>query len=112
MKISTVGFLNQWRANSDCRKTVLRVGVLDILIKMKKKVIKMAVAAVCVVTAGVGGMNAYDAANQSETDMLFAENVEALSSGEARIGCVNASGECPLNGVWIPNACPCIVSWR
>ena len=48
---------------------------------MKKNVIKMAVAAVCVVAAGMGGMNAYNA-NQSEADMLLSENVEALSSGD------------------------------
>lgn len=49
---------------------------------MKKNVIKMALAAVCVVAAGVSGMKAYDSANQSEADMLFAENVEALSAGD------------------------------
>lgn len=49
---------------------------------MKKNVIKMSFAAVCVVAAGVSGMKAYNAANQSETDMLLSENVEALSSGD------------------------------
>ena len=49
---------------------------------MKKNVIKMAVAAVCVVAAGMGGMKAYNAANQSEADMLLSENVEALSQDE------------------------------
>lgn len=49
---------------------------------MKKNVIKMAVAAVCVVAAGMGGMKAYNAANQSEADMLLSENVEALSLGD------------------------------
>lgn len=49
---------------------------------MKKKFVKTMVAAVCVVAAGVSGMKAYNAANQSEADMLLAENVEALSSGE------------------------------
>ncbi len=49
---------------------------------MKKNVVKMAVAAVCVVAAGMGGMKAYNAANQSEANVLLAENVEALSSGE------------------------------
>jgi hypothetical protein len=48
---------------------------------MKKNVIKMTFAAVCVVAAGVSGMKAYNAANQSEADMLLSENVEALSSG-------------------------------
>lgn len=47
---------------------------------MKKNVIKTAIAAVCVVAAGMGGMKAYNAANQSEADMLLSENVEALSS--------------------------------
>ncbi len=49
---------------------------------MKKNVIKMAVAAICVVAAGMGGMKAYNATNQSEADMLLSENVEALSSGD------------------------------
>ena len=51
---------------------------------MKKNVIKTAVAAVCVVAAGMGGFKAYNVAAQSETDMLLAENVDALSSGESR----------------------------
>ena len=54
---------------------------------MKKNVIKMAFAAVCVVAAGVSGMKAYNVANQSEADMLFAENVEALSAGDYRETC-------------------------
>ncbi len=49
---------------------------------MKKNVIKTAIAAVCVVAAGVSGMKAYNAANQSEADMLLSENVEALSQGD------------------------------
>lgn len=49
---------------------------------MNKKVIKTTVAAVCVVAAGMGGLKAYNAANQSEADLLLAENVEALSSGD------------------------------
>ena len=53
---------------------------------MKKNVIKTAIAAVCVVAAGFGGVKAYNAANQSEADMLLAENVEALSSGDASSG--------------------------
>ena len=44
---------------------------------MKKNVLKTMVAAVCVVAAGVGGMKAYN--NQSEVNVLLAENVEALS---------------------------------
>lgn len=43
---------------------------------------KTMVAVVCVAAAGMGGFKAYNAANQSEADMLLAENVEALSSGE------------------------------
>ncbi len=50
---------------------------------MKKNVIKTTVAAVCVVAAGMGGFKAYNAAAQSEVDMLLAENVEALSYGDA-----------------------------
>ncbi len=49
---------------------------------MKKNVIKTAIAAVCVVVASMGGMKAYNAANQSEADMLLSENVEALSAGD------------------------------
>lgn len=46
---------------------------------MKKNVIKTAVAVICVVAAGMGGLRAYNVANQSQADMLLAENVEALS---------------------------------
>ena len=76
---------------------------------MKKKVIKMAVAAVCVVAAGMGGMKAYNAANQSEANMLLQENVEALSAGDdaldcQAIGCRTGGGEeCtyyPWLGIW------------
>lgn len=49
---------------------------------MKKNVIKTMVAAVCAVAAGMGGMKAYNVSNLSEADMLFAENVEALSQGD------------------------------
>ena len=49
---------------------------------MKKNVIKTAIAAVCVVAAGMGGLKAYNAANQSEANLLLAENVEALSAGD------------------------------
>ena len=46
---------------------------------MTKNFMKTAVAAVCVVAAGMGGLKAYNTANQSKADMLLAENVEALS---------------------------------
>lgn len=49
---------------------------------MKK--MKTMLAAVCVVAASMGGFKAYNVANQSEADMLFAENVEALSNWEDR----------------------------
>lgn len=49
---------------------------------MKKNVIKTAFAAVCVVAAGLGGLKAYNAANQSQVDMLLAQNVEAISKGD------------------------------
>ncbi len=61
---------------------------------MKKNVIKTAIAAVCVVAAGMGGMKAYNAANQSETDMLLAENVEALSSGDCSGRCCVVESGC------------------
>ena len=57
---------------------------------MKKNVIKTAIAVVCVVAAGMGGMKAYNAANQSEANVLLSENVEALSAGDAYPG-----GGCP-----------------
>lgn len=44
--------------------------------------VKTAIAVVCVVAASFGGMKAYNNVNQSEADMLLAENVEALSSGD------------------------------
>lgn len=44
---------------------------------------KTAVAAVCVVAAGMGGLKAYNVANQSQADMLLAENVEALSDPDS-----------------------------
>jgi hypothetical protein len=49
---------------------------------MKKNVMKTMAATVCVVAAGMGGMKAYNVSNLSEADMLFAENVEALSQGD------------------------------
>lgn len=58
--------------------------------KMKKNVIKTAIAAVCVAAAGMGGMKAYNAANQSESNMLLAENVEALTAGESLGDCVES----------------------
>ena len=61
---------------------------------MKKNVIKMAVAAVCVVAAGMGGMKAYNAANQAETNMLLTENVEALSAGDGGIQCYGTHCVC------------------
>lgn len=63
---------------------------------MKKNVIKTAIAAVCVVAAGFGGVKAYNAANQSEADMLLAENAEALSAGEGApwFDCPYTGGEC------------------
>ena len=63
---------------------------------MKKNVIKTAIAVVCVVAAGVGGMNAYNAASQSEANVLLSENVEALSAGDAYPcgGCPRWGGRC------------------
>lgn len=63
---------------------------------MKKNVIKTAVAAVCVVAAGMGSFKAYNAAAQSEADILLAENVEALSQVESIISfyCKDALGVC------------------
>ena len=52
---------------------------------MKKNVFKIMVAAVCVVAAGMGGMKAYNAGNQSEANVLLVENVEALSAGDGSV---------------------------
>lgn len=54
---------------------------------MTKIFIKTAIAAVCIVATGMGGMKAYNAANQSESNMLLSENVEALSAGDGGIWC-------------------------
>ena len=52
------------------------------VLKLLQKSIKTAFVAVCVVAAGMGVWKAYNVPNQSEADMLLAENVEALSSGD------------------------------
>ncbi len=49
---------------------------------MKILKVKTAIAAVCVVAAGFGGVKAYNSANQLEADLLLAENLEALTAGE------------------------------
>lgn len=53
---------------------------------MKKNVIKTAIAAVCVVAAGMGGFKAYNVANQSQAAILLAENIDALSAGDGADG--------------------------
>lgn len=49
---------------------------------MKNLNVKTAIAAVCVVAAGFGGMKAYNYSTLSQADMLLAENVDALSDVE------------------------------
>ena len=66
------------------------------------------VASVRVVAAGMGGMKAYNAGNQSEANKLLAENVEALSAGDFTIpvGCLcvySPGSKCYCNGVWFIN---------
>ena len=69
---------------------------------MKKNVIKMAVAVVCVVAEGMGGMKAYNTTNQSEADMILAENVEALSMGDGSARyCIPAPGCCCYYGGYV-----------
>lgn len=63
--------------------------------------VKTAIAAVCVVAAGFGGMKAYNAANQSDTDFLLAENVEALSSGDNTGGISDCMGSPVYNEVGV-----------
>ena len=58
--------------------------------------VKTAIAAVCVVAAGFGGVKAYNVANQSEADLLLAENVEALSAGDD-----NTKAPTPTKYRWI-----------
>ncbi len=53
---------------------------------MNKKVMKTAFAAVCVVAAGMGGLKAYNVANQSQANMLLAENIDALCAGDGADG--------------------------
>lgn len=53
---------------------------------MKIKFVKTAFATACVVAVGMGCFKAYNASNQSESSMLLAENVEALSSGDGDSG--------------------------
>ena len=62
---------------------------------MKKNVMKTMAAAICVVAAGMGGVKAYSGTNQSDANMLLAENVEALSAGEGTVSvgylCIQSS---------------------
>ena len=69
--------------------------------------VKTAIAAVCVVAAGFGGVKAYDAANQSDTGFLLAENVEALSSGEGgeSKSCYNTVVHKPGSSCWYCGDC-------
>ncbi len=71
---------------------------------MKKNVIKIAFAAICVVAAGVSGMKAYNAANQSKADMLLTENVEALSAGDGAgwFDCPWRGGRCNYYNIYGP----------
>lgn len=61
-----------------------------------KKLMKTMVAAVCMVTAGVGGFKAYNAVNQPGVYMFIAENVEALTAGESVGDCVES--QCGFGG--------------
>lgn len=62
--------------------------------KKKKKVIKTAIAAVCVVAAGLGGLKAYTSYTQVQESLAFvnplmAENIEALALVDTRTGSSN-----------------------
>jgi hypothetical protein len=63
---------------------------------MKKNVMKTMVASVCVVAAGMGGVKAYNAANQSRANVLLMENVEALSQGNEVGNCIES--QCGFGG--------------
>ncbi len=81
---------------------------------MKKNVIKMTFAAVCVVAAGVSGMKAYNATNQSEANLLLSENIEALSSGDGSNPCNSCQGGCYCytNGGWQGGQINANSNWR
>lgn len=67
---------------------------------MKKHLMKTTLVVVCVVAAGMSGMNAYNAAQQSDLEILLAENVEALSDGDNGydpchlLGCYDGEQNC------------------
>ena len=63
---------------------------------MKKKSIKSAFAIACVAVASVSGIKAYNVANQSQTNMLLMENVEALSQSNEVGDCIDS--ECDFGG--------------
>ena len=57
-------------------------------------------------------MKAYNAANQSEADMLLSENVEALSSGDCYPGvfyCIPRPGSCCYWGGQVCFFCALII---
>ena len=63
--------------------------------------VKTAIAAVCVVAAGFGGVKAYNAAAQSQADLLLAENIDALSDGDSG----NSGVQVPCRYTGNPNDC-------
>lgn len=69
---------------------------------MKKNVIKTAIAIVCLVAAGLGGMKAYNVANPSSEDALLTENVEALSSGDCGVACGRVVCKPPSCSCYVP----------
>lgn len=62
---------------------------------MKKNIVKTMVATICVAAASMGGMQVFNAANPSQANMLFMENVEALSAGDGTVSvgylCIQSS---------------------
>ena len=59
---------------------------------MKIKIVKAAFATAGVVAVGVSCFKAYNASNQSESSMLLAENVEALTAGDPAGAVITVGG--------------------
>lgn len=62
---------------------------------MKKTLLKTTFATACVVAVSMGCFKAYTASNQSESSMLLAENVEALSypDGDVDPRCIKTASQ-------------------
>lgn len=66
-------------------KILKRVGTLNFLIQMKKKVIKIFACSAIVIAVGFGLQKSYDSMSSTTESDLVAENVEALSSADVGV---------------------------